>query len=60
MVKFFKRTSQIEVIIALRNIAIVIQLLLIIFINLNLAYQTLLAALNGSKAKIIEVDETSE
>jgi hypothetical protein len=60
MVKFFKRASQIEVIIALRNIAIVIQLLLIIFINLNLAYQTLLAALNGSKAKIIEADETSE
>ncbi|KGJ92240.1 sensor histidine kinase [Colwellia psychrerythraea] len=36
---FFKRTSQIQVIIALRCIAIAIQLLLIFFVNLGLAYQ---------------------
>lgn len=39
MPQFFKRTSQIQVIIALRSIAITIQLLLILFVNLGLAYQ---------------------
>jgi len=39
MPQFFKRTSQIQVIIALRCIAIAIQLLLILFVNLGLAYQ---------------------
>lgn len=39
MSQFFKRTSQIQVIIALRCIAIIIQLLLILFVNLGLAYQ---------------------
>ena len=36
---FFKRTSQIQAIIALRCIAIAIQLLLILFVNLGLEYQ---------------------
>ena len=36
---FFKKTSQIQVIIALRCIAIAIQLLLILFVNLGLNYQ---------------------
>ena len=39
MPHFFKRTSQIQVIIALRSVAILIQLLLILFVNLGLAYQ---------------------
>lgn len=39
MPNFFKRTSQIQVVIALRSIAITIQLLLIIFVNMGLAYQ---------------------
>ncbi|TMM45453.1 sensor histidine kinase [Colwellia ponticola] len=39
MSQFFKRTSQIQVIIALRCIAIIIQLLLILFVNVGLAYQ---------------------
>jgi two-component system sensor histidine kinase RegB len=39
MPNFFKITSQIQVIIALRSIAITIQLLLIIFVNVALAYQ---------------------
>jgi two-component system sensor histidine kinase RegB len=39
MPNFFKRTSQIQVVITLRSIAITIQLLLIIFVNLGLAYQ---------------------
>ncbi|PKI15909.1 sensor histidine kinase [Colwellia sp. 12G3] len=39
MPKYFKKTSQIQVIIALRSTAITIQLLLIIFVNLGLAYQ---------------------
>jgi two-component system sensor histidine kinase RegB len=41
MAKFFKSTSHIQVIIALCSIAIAIQLLLIIFVNLDLAYQLL-------------------
>lgn len=39
MPQFFKRTSQIQAIIALRSIAIAIQLLLILFVNLGLAYE---------------------
>ncbi len=39
MLQFFKRTSQIQVIIALRSVAILIQMLLILFVNLGLAYQ---------------------
>lgn len=39
MPHFFKRTSQIQSIIALRCIAILIQLLLILFVNLGLEYQ---------------------
>ena len=39
MPQFFKRASQIQVIIALRSVAIAIQLLLILFVNLALAYQ---------------------
>jgi two-component system sensor histidine kinase RegB len=39
MPKYFKRTSKIQVIIALRSTAIIIQLLLIFFVNLGLAYQ---------------------
>lgn len=39
MTNFFKRTSQIQIIIALRSIAITIQLLLILFVNLGLTYQ---------------------
>jgi len=39
MPQFFKRTSQIQAIIALRSVAIAIQLLLILFVNLGLAYQ---------------------
>ena len=45
MAKFFKSISHIQVIIALRSIAIAIQLLLIIFVNLDLAYQLLSAPL---------------
>lgn len=41
MARFFKSTSHIQVIIALRSIAIAIQLLLITFVNLDLAYQLL-------------------
>ena len=39
MPNFFKRTSQIQVIIALRSVAIALQLLLILFVNIGLAYQ---------------------
>lgn len=39
MPQFFKRTSQIQAIIVLRSVAIAIQLLLIIFVNLGLTYQ---------------------
>lgn len=39
MPKFFKITSQIQAIIALRSIAISIQLVLILFVNIGLAYQ---------------------
>jgi two-component system sensor histidine kinase RegB len=39
MPQFFKKTSQIQAIIALRSIAIAIQLLLILFVNLGLAYE---------------------
>ncbi len=39
MPSFFKQLAQIQVIIALRSVAIVIQLLLIFFVNLVLAYQ---------------------
>jgi two-component system sensor histidine kinase RegB len=36
---FFKRTSQIQAIIALRSVAIAIQMLLIFFVNIGLEYQ---------------------
>jgi len=39
MPHFFKRTSQIQVIIALRCVAIAIQILLILFVNIGLEYQ---------------------
>ncbi len=39
MSKLFQRTNKIEVIIALRSVAILIQLVLILFVNLGLAYQ---------------------
>ena len=38
MTKFFKNTNQIQAIIALRTIAITIQLLLILFVNIGLSY----------------------
>ena len=39
MPQFFKKTNQIQAIIALRSVAIAIQLLLILFVNLGLAYE---------------------
>jgi len=39
MPNFFKRTSQIQVIIALRSVAITIQMVLIFFVNIGLSYQ---------------------
>ena len=39
MPEFFKRSNRIQAIIALRSVAIAIQLLLILFVNLGLAYQ---------------------
>jgi two-component system sensor histidine kinase RegB len=39
MPQFFKRTSKIQAIIALRSVAVAIQMLLILFVNIGLAYQ---------------------